>query len=96
MQTTVLYNQNLFDIAIQQNGNALTIFELALLNGLSPTDDITPEQKIEVAKSSLMAPEIVDYFINRKKIIATGSINSLNIRRKGIGSMIVGNDFIVG
>lgn len=95
MQTTVLHNQNLFDISIQENGNIQTVFELAVLNGISVTDNIEPSQKIEVVKSNLIVQEVVDYFINKKQIIATGAGDKLLVRPSGIGAMIIGNDFIV-
>lgn len=96
MELTVGHNQNLFDISIQKNGNVQTVFELALLNKISITDNIEPAQKIEVATSDLIVPELVDYFINRQQKVATGSINTLEIRPAGIGYMIIENDFIVG
>lgn len=96
MESTVLHNQNLFDISIQENGNVQTVFELALLNGISITDNIEPAQKIEVVKSNLIVPELVDYFINKQQIVATGNIDKLQIRPTGIGHMIIENDFIVG
>ncbi|MRX40410.1 hypothetical protein GJU43_14070 [Flavobacterium sp. LC2016-23] len=96
MQSTVLHNQNLFDISLQVNGNVLTVFELALLNGISPTDNINPAQKLEVVKSELIVQEVVDYFINKQHVIATGGVDGLEVRPTGIGYMIIGNDFIVG
>ena len=96
MQSTVLHNQNLFDIAIQENGNVLTVFELALLNGMSITDNIEPAQKLEVAKSPLVFPELVDYFAVKEQVVATGGIDTLEVRPTGIGFMIIQNDFIVG
>lgn len=95
MQLTVQHNQNLFDLSIQENGNVQTVFELALLNGLSITDNVVPSQKIEVVKSKLVVQELVDYFSNKKHVVATGSVSDLVIARKGIGKMIVGKDFKV-
>ncbi len=96
MKSTVLHNQNLFDISIQENGNVQTVFELALLNEISITENIQPAQKIEVVKSDLLVPELVDYFINRQQKVATGSVDTLEIRPTGIGYMIIENNFIVG
>jgi hypothetical protein len=96
MELTVGHNQNLFDISIQKNGNVQTVFELALLNKISITDNIEPAQKIEVATSDLIVSELVDYFINRQQKVATGSIDTLEIRPTGIGYMIIENNFIVG
>ncbi|MDA6068634.1 hypothetical protein NJT12_03285 [Flavobacterium sp. AC] len=95
MQSIAQHNQNLFDIAIQENGNVLTVIELAVLNGISITDNTKPSQKIEVVKSTLIVQELVDYFINKQQIVATGSSDNLLVRPSGIGAMIIGNDFIV-
>lgn len=96
MQSTVLHNQNLFDIAIQENGNVQTIFELSLLNGFSITDPISPASKIEVVKSDLIVQEIVDYLDNKELVVATGNTDNLENKPVGIGAMIVGYDFIIG
>ncbi|WP_294958661.1 hypothetical protein [uncultured Flavobacterium sp.] len=96
MQSTVLHNQNLFDIAIQENGNVQTIFELSLLNGFSITDSISPASKIEVVKSDLIVQEIVDYLDNKELVVATGNADNLENKPVGIGAMIVGYDFIIG
>lgn len=96
MQSTVLHNQNLLDIAIQENGSVQTVFELALLNGMSITDNIQPQQNVIVAKSNLIIPEIVNYLTTKQHIVATGGVESLEIRPTGIGFMIIQNDFIIG
>lgn len=96
MQSTVLHNQNLFDIAIQENGNVLTVFELALLNGISITDNIEPAEKLQFVKSPLAFPELVEYLSVKEQVVATGGIDSLEVQPTGIGYMIIQNNFIVG
>ena len=40
MQVEVLHNQSLLDLALQHTGTIESIFELAMLNNLSITDDV--------------------------------------------------------
>ena len=40
MQVVVLHNQSLLDLALQHTGTIESIFELAMLNNLSITDDV--------------------------------------------------------
>ena len=96
MQLTVLHNQNLFDVSIQENGNVLTVFELALLNGKSITDNIEPQDKLEVNNSDLKFVELVDFLAAKEQIVATGSVDTLKLQPTGIGYMIVENNFIIG
>lgn len=51
MQITVLHNQSLLDLALQHTGTIESIFELAILNEKSITDDM-------VAGASLLIGEI--------------------------------------
>ena len=96
MQLTVLHNQNLFDVSIQENGNVLSVFELALLNGKSITDNIEPADKLEVNNSDLKFIELVNYLAAKEQIVATGSVDTLKLQPTGIGYMIVENNFIIG
>ncbi len=45
-ETKVVARQSLLDIAIQQCGDATAVFQLAVLNGLSITDDLEAGQTI--------------------------------------------------
>ena len=40
MQVVVLHNQSLLDLALQHTGTIESVFELAMLNNLSITDDV--------------------------------------------------------
>ena len=97
MQITINHNQSLLDLAIQKNGSITTAFELALLNGISLTEELVPGQKLNFEKSTFSDDEIVNYFDNKKTMIATGFQNSDSILpHLGIGTMAIGTTFIVG
>ncbi|WP_269222000.1 hypothetical protein [Flavobacterium sp. IMCC34518] len=91
-------NQSLFDIAVQEDGSVLAVFEWALANGLSITDILEPGHKLTVPKSNFNNIDVANYFKGRNHKIATCSINGNNNlpeQPSGIGSMIIGTDFIV-
>ena len=76
---TVLSNQSLLDIAIQEDGNVLAAFEWALANGISITEELVPGQKLITPK--LVAnriDDIADYFKKRKQNVATSNIKKKN------------------
>lgn len=68
---TVLSNQSLLDIAIQEDGNVLAAFEWALANGISITEELVPGQKLIIPKSVNRDNEIANYFKSKKQNIAT-------------------------
>ncbi len=71
---TVLNNQSLWDIAIQEYGTVEAVFELAQANGLSVTDTLTAGQVLNVPEvdPALTQPEIVDYYRRNGIRPATG------------------------
>lgn len=48
MNATVRNGQSLFDIALQECGNAESAFELALLNGMTLSDELVNGQIVEL------------------------------------------------
>lgn len=97
MQKQILHNQSLLDIAVQNIGTGLSAFEVAFKNGLSVTDDLIAGTFIEVPESDLLDTEIVDFFKNKKHIIATGfsALDGNIVPDLGIGTMTIGTTFIV-
>jgi len=99
MQKQVLHNQSLLDIAIQNNGTLTSAFELALVNGLSITEELTPGAIINVPESSLIEVTIAAYFQRKGQIIAT-AFNASDgqdiLPKLGIGTMAIESTFIVG
>ncbi|CAD0004458.1 MULTISPECIES: hypothetical protein [Flavobacterium] len=97
MQKQILHNQSFFDVAIQNIGTPVYAFDIALKNGFSITDDPIPGNIIEVPESELLDTQIVEYFTNKKQIIATGftNLDSNIIPELGIGTMAINTTFIV-
>lgn len=91
-------NQSLFDIAVQEDGSVLAVFEWAVANGFSITDVLVPGQKLIAPKSSFRNGDVANYFKGRNQQVATCSTlgnDKLPIQPSGIGAMIIATDFIV-
>jgi hypothetical protein len=68
MTIKALQNQSLLDIAIQEFGSAEAAFDIALLNDLSITDELTAGQVLEIPffeKMEFANRPIADYYKNR-------------------------------
>jgi len=59
----VLQGQSLFDIAIQELGSAEAAFDLAVLNGVSITDDVSTGD--ELSLPAVVDKAIASYYANR-------------------------------
>ena len=68
-EITVLNNQSLFDISVQEYGTIEGVFEIAAANGLGVTDLLAPGQRLVIPEinEDLISPEIIDYY-NRNDI----------------------------
>ena len=67
---TVVLGQTIFDVAIQHCGNANAAFQIAALNELSLTDDLTPGQSLQIP--DVMNIAVVKYYKLNSLIPATG------------------------
>lgn len=98
MSTTVKIRplQTLMDIAIQEKGTVLAVFEMAVLNGLSITDDLVPGNLIDY-DVSIEDIEIKAFFKRNNIYPATAlrPIDLSNVKPSGIDYMIIGTNFIV-
>lgn len=95
MQKTVLHNQTVLDCTLQQTGSLKKLFEFALENKTSITEELK-------AGSVFSFPEIDDpdiyNYLDNKKIIPATAINDESINDTetlGIGAMIIETSFIV-
>lgn len=70
-EVTVINNQSIFDLAIQEYGDAEAIVNVALDNNLSITDKLSPGQKIKLPIYENKKNQMVDYFANKKLSIVT-------------------------
>jgi len=59
----VLSGQTIFDIAIQSCGGIEAAFDLAMLNGLNPTDDLVPGQELIIP--GVVNSDIQQYYLNK-------------------------------
>lgn len=67
----VITNQSLADIAIQEDGSVMTELDWAIANGISPTDDLVPGQKLIRPNSGFKNSDVANYFKANKQMIAT-------------------------
>ena len=70
---TVLSNQSIIDIAIQESGSALLAFEWAMVNNISITDLLVPGQKLIAPNFKTKDNDIAVYFKSRNQNIATAN-----------------------
>lgn len=90
----VYQGQSFLDKVIECTGGVENIFEMALLNGISITDDLFIGQ---VLKPSLITNKLIFGLfgeLNRPATMITQS-QIEEIENGGIGAMIIGTDFIV-
>jgi len=59
---TVLHNQSLMDIAIQQFGNVEAVVALAVLNDISITADLVAGQILSLEGIAVLDADIVNYY----------------------------------
>ena len=93
---TVLSNQSLLDIAIQEDGNILAAFEWAVANGVAITDMLVSGQKLNAPNSSYRNADVANYFKGKSQMVATALNNDELFPSLGIGGMIIETNFTVG
>ncbi|MDR0873907.1 MAG: hypothetical protein LBN27_10665 [Prevotellaceae bacterium] len=69
----VLDRQSIFDIAVQHIGSAEAEFELALLNGLSLSDEVATGAELILPAPDVAIKTVREYFLNRQLKPATGT-----------------------
>lgn len=92
----VIIEQSLLDIAIQQCGDATAVFDLAVLNGLSITEDLHTGQLI--VSDAVLDADVARYYSERNIKPTTGFSDEdkiLTEKNEGIGYWAIGVDFIV-
>lgn len=89
----VQQGQCLVDLAIQYCGDAMGIFQIALLNNISLTEGVHPGQ--ELSEPEILNKPIQNYFYERKLTPATNDDMSSTAGGGGIGFWVINNDFIV-
>lgn len=87
--------QSLFDVAIQKGGSFEAVMELAILNGLSITESLTPGQQLELP--TVIDNDVVNFFSSQGIVPETTtneSEDSITVL-EGIDYWAVEVDFIV-
>lgn len=90
-QAVVKKHQEITDFTTQHAGSLSSLFEVALLNGMSITDNVNAGSVLKVNASDL---KVIKYYKTRLlDIVNTPKANT--IQPGGIGYMQIGNDFKV-
>jgi hypothetical protein len=96
MQKTVLHNQSFADFALHHCGKLESLFDLAISNGKSITEEIAPGTLLEVPDTINKADDIVSFYKLKRIEPACGFVgDKLPIQPEGIDYMIIETDFIV-
>ena len=95
---TILNNQSLYDIAIQYTGYATNALNIALANGINPTDDLVVGDTITISDDLEVDDAIVSFYSNNNYIPAS-ALTEAQLQEvegcEGIGCWTIGLDFIV-
>ncbi|MFK7048720.1 hypothetical protein FLACOL_01062 [Flavobacterium columnare] len=95
-QIQIKHNQSLLDFTVQEKGTIEALFEVALLNNKSITDNLLVGSCLE-SPSATIDKQITDYFKNKKLVPASALTQTQiqNLEPQGIGYMSIGFDFTV-
>lgn len=95
-ETQIIIKQSLLDVAIQQCGAATAAFELAVLNGLSVSNELAPGQLVN--SDTVADASVADYYRNRNLKPATALTDAdkdvINMP-EGISYWGINVDFVV-
>jgi hypothetical protein len=91
----VLAGQTLVDIAIHYLGDAARALEVATLNELNTTDELTSGQQLIVPDTALDKQGTVAFFQNSAFAPASGITDEDSSVGEGIGWWEIENDFVV-
>ncbi len=94
---TIIDKQNLLDIALQASGTIESVFEIALQNQVSITDEVAPGVGLMIPDGLIQNKDVLNYYIQQTILPATGSNNeNLGVEvLEGIDYWAIGDTFIV-
>lgn len=96
MKAIVKDRQTLADIALQYGGDLQSVLELAELNGLSITDDLTDGQQLETPEVAAAPAVVRRYKVKGVEPATAMSEDELSaLAQEGINFMGIEIDFIV-
>ena len=88
-------DQNLLDVAVEQNGNVLSTIDVALANDMSITDDAVVGQELSVPPTSEKKEDVVNYFEKKGHKVVTSREVGEFATLQGINVWALGIDFEV-
>ena len=95
MKTVIVKSgQTLLDIALQEKGSLEAVEEMAALNGLSVTDELTAGMVLELPVST--CNKLFENFCKDNDVSPSTALTPENLHeiwRGGIGFMVIGVDF---
>ena len=94
---TILALQSLLDVAIQQTGKIENVLQIAIENNRSITDELVNQDKLLITNETINSSKVLQYFDSKQLKIATAITlqDTVQMPTIGIGTMIIGNNFIV-
>ena len=96
MTTIILHNHSLLDLAVQHTGAVENTFALAVVNGLSLTDDLPAGAEIKLPDSVNKDSDVLNYYTAKRLQPATAVIMLPEEERlEGIGYWAISVDFKV-
>lgn len=75
MEVTVLNKQSLFDIAISYFGTVEAVIDIAFVNNISITDELTPGQVLKLPNKDYGFKEVIKYYRAEKIQPATTGVD---------------------
>jgi translation initiation factor 2 beta subunit (eIF-2beta)/eIF-5 len=91
----VYQGQSFLDKVLETTGSIDNAFAMAILNGMSITDDVVVGQELKATGVTLKS--VVSIFNDKKRPATAITMEQLQeIESKGIGYMRIGTTFIVG
>ena len=98
MQVPARNNQSLLDIALQTLGSAEAAFDIALINGMSITDELFVGQILQIpSMSGYVQRRNAEYYTINSIMPATAITADIanTVLEEGVEFWAVGDDFIV-
>lgn len=88
-RVTILQNQSLFDISLQEFGSVEGLFNLLLANPGMQIDSDIPSGTILKLDGEVIRPEVVDYYIKNGIKPATGGLDTLQTYTRPEGDKVI-------
>lgn len=91
----ILDGQTIIDIAAQELGDLERSYEIAQMNGMNLTDELTAGEMIDVPDADISKRNIISLFADEANAPASDTPESSTGILEGIDYWIIENDFIV-